>query len=575
MKTKIAFLTVFVIALIASVLNAQQLIQKDSLDSVLRTKKNPKEKVDLILKFLDKPENQNLENSEDITERAYQIAVQANYAEGKIRAMLKLGNYYFRISDYKKAIEYAQKSEEMAEDLNMDKELASSLSLYGAIFTDLSDYDNSSRYFFKSLEIFEKLDDKVGISRSLGDIGMGFFLQGDYKKSLEYYNKALLLAYKIDNNSAIKKELNNIAALYSTLGKYDTAVILLKKAITINRKLGDKLGESTNIRNIGYIQLNRKEYKEALSSFEQSLELVSDLNNLRHNAECYANLGFSYYAMNQYEESIYYFNMALKDGQEIKNYSIVSPVAKMLNEIYTQQKDTIKAYKYLSIEKSADDSLYFSQNEKHLYKLEVKYLYEKKEFEKNQEQRIKNIIYISLILSLLGGVVFLIQILSKNKLKSKLINSEKEKIELELINKDKELTINMLSLLKKNELLSEISKKLHNIQISNKNTENKEVINQISKQLITSTDDKILKEFSLRFQEVHAGFYEKLLLKYPGLTQSELKLCAFLRLNMSTKDIAELTGQEMNTILKARQRLRNRLEISGTETNLAIFLSQF
>jgi DNA-binding CsgD family transcriptional regulator len=75
-------------------------------------------------------------------------------------------------------------------------------------------------------------------------------------------------------------------------------------------------------------------------------------------------------------------------------------------------------------------------------------------------------------------------------------------------------------------------------------------------------------------EEVHAGFYEKLLKAYPDLSQNELKLCAFLRLNMSTKDIAELTGQQLPSIDKARYRLRKKLGLASSETNLVTFLSQ-
>jgi DNA-binding CsgD family transcriptional regulator len=123
-------------------------------------------------------------------------------------------------------------------------------------------------------------------------------------------------------------------------------------------------------------------------------------------------------------------------------------------------------------------------------------------------------------------------------------------------------------------MLSDISNKLVQLEQNAKGAETKETIMKISKDLRNRTDDKMLNEFSLRFQEVHAGFYEKLLKVYPDLTQNELKLCAFLRLNMSTKDISELTGQRLPSIDHARYRLRKKLGLSNSETNLVNFLSQ-
>jgi tetratricopeptide (TPR) repeat protein len=553
---------------------SQKTVNVFDVDSVLRTINPPNEKVDFILKFLDEPENIYLDNAEDLAKRAFEISQNKNYAFGKVNSMILLAKYYFRKSNYKMAMDYSQKAREMSEDFNFYKELAKSLSLIGAIYTDFSDFDNSSRYFFKSLKIFERLNDKKGISNSFGNIGMNFFNQGDYKKALEYYNQALLFAKQSDNQTAIKKELNNIAALYSNIGKYDTAIILFKEALEININLGDRLGQGTNIMNIGYIQMNRGNNQDALLNFQQALDLATELQNVRHISECNVNFGYCYYTINKIEESIEHFKKALIDGQKIRNYRIISPVANMLNKIYTEKKDTIQAYKYLMIEKIANDSLYYSQNQKQLSKLELKYLFEKQESERQQEQRAKNVLIFIIIFSLILGLIILGLLLSRHRLKSKLVLTEKEKIESELINKDRELTVNLISLIKKNEMLTEISHKLVLMGQNTKGTEAKEIITQLSKQLINLTNDKMLNEFSIRFQEVHAGFYEKLLKDYPDLTQNELKLCAFLRLNMSTKEIAELTGQELNSIAKARQRLRKKLKISGSDTNLVILLSQ-
>lgn len=123
-------------------------------------------------------------------------------------------------------------------------------------------------------------------------------------------------------------------------------------------------------------------------------------------------------------------------------------------------------------------------------------------------------------------------------------------------------------------MLSDISNKLVQLELNAKGSETKETITKISQDLRNRTDDKMLNEFSMRFQEVHAGFYEKLLKSYPDLTQNELKLCAFLRLNMSTKDISELTGQQLASIDHARYRLRKKIGLSNSETNLVTFLSQ-
>ncbi len=560
---------------------AQGVVRPENLDSLLRMVRDPNKKVDLILEFLGKPENQYLDNAAGFARRAYLIAQQNNYALGKIQAMIKLGNCYFRSSEYKRAMELAQKSREMAEDLRYDKELANALCLVGTIYSDLDDFDHSSQYLFQSLRLFEKINDKTGISNALGNIGIDFTSQQDYKKALEYNNKALILAKEINDQSSIKTQYNNIAVVYEYQEKYDTAIMFFRKALAINTRLGNKLGQGINIMNIGYDQMNKGHFDDARLSFQQSLDIFTALNNRMHMAECYLNFGFCNQADNKTDQSIEYFNKALGEGEKNGYYRIIAPAAKMLNQLYTGKEDILNAYKYLRLEKLAGDSLFASKKQLLISKFELQYLYDKKEFERRQTQQVKNIIMLILILGLVAGLVILGLVFSRYRLKTKLvvlekekIKLEKEKIETELDIKDRELTINLISLIKKNEMLSDISGKLMQLERQAKGNEAKESIAQISQELRNSTNDKMLNEFSRRFQEVHAGFYEKLLKDYPDLTPNELKLCAFLRLNMSTKDIAELTGQQLLSIDKARYRLRKKLAISNLETNLVTFLSQ-
>jgi tetratricopeptide (TPR) repeat protein len=576
MKTKLTlFLSILGLVGFQMIL-AQGPIRTGSLDSVLRTIKEPDEKVDAILKFLKEPENQYMEDSiaMGFATRALEISRQTHYPVGIINSMIKLGNFHYRISEYKKAMEYAQQAKELSEDLNLEPELAHSLSLIGKIYTELGDYDQSSQYFFRSLKLFEKHKDEEGISYALGCIGNDFYNHQDYGKALQYFNKALSIAERIRYQSEIKRQYNNMAAAFSVLKKYDTAIVFFQKALDINIKIGDKFGQGINIMNIGYIQMNEGKSTEALQSFHQSLQLFTELDNRLHMAECYLNFGFCYHSTGRVEEGINYFKKALQEGMEHRYYKIISTAAGMLNKVYSDKGETIEAYHYLKLEKLAGDSLFEAKRQILISKFELQYLYEKKEFERRQTQQTKNIIIGIIMAGLMAGLVVLGLLFSRQRLKSKLFSAEKEKIELKLEIKDRELTVNLISLIKKNELLTEISNKLAHLESNAAGKESKDTIAKIRQELRNSINDKMFNEFSQRFKEVHAGFYEKLLLTYPELSQNELKLCAFLRLNMSSKDIAELTGQQVTAIDKARFRLREKLNLANSKTNLVTFLSQ-
>jgi len=85
------------------------------------------------------------------------------------------------------------------------------------------------------------------------------------------------------------------------------------------------------------------------------------------------------------------------------------------------------------------------------------------------------------------------------------------------------------------------------------------------------TNQDIWTEFELRFQQVYNDFYDKLQEKFPNLSSNEKKLCAFLKLNMTTKEISAITYQSVNSIVVARSRLRKKLDIE-TEESLISYL---
>ena len=155
---------------------------------------------------------------------------------------------------------------------------------------------------------------------------------------------------------------------------------------------------------------------------------------------------------------------------------------------------------------------------------------------------------------------------------------EQEKLEAEqtilkesLDYKDRELTANALFLLKKNELIAHIAERLLKAKSTFKQ-ENQKIVQDIVRDLQNSQDEHNWEEFEAHFTRVHSTFYQTLKEQFPALSPNERKLCAFLRLNMSTKDISAITHQSLNSITVARSRLRKKLNIEGEDVHLIDFL---
>lgn len=128
--------------------------------------------------------------------------------------------------------------------------------------------------------------------------------------------------------------------------------------------------------------------------------------------------------------------------------------------------------------------------------------------------------------------------------------------------------------MKRNQLIKDAVEKLLEYR-KNFTKEGQEVIRGVIHDLKASQEDKIFEEFEMAFLNLHQDFFKNLLAEFPQLSLNEKRLCAFIRLNLGTKEIASITGQTLSTLNMAKVRLRKRLGLTHTEQDLYEFLTRF
>lgn len=150
-----------------------------------------------------------------------------------------------------------------------------------------------------------------------------------------------------------------------------------------------------------------------------------------------------------------------------------------------------------------------------------------------------------------------------------------EKLRAELDHKNRELASYTMHLLNKNQIMNGIKINLNNL-INNKSNINsdrqlRKMINSLDKQI---DDEKDWKNFEFHFDEVHGDFTNRIRSEYKNLTPKELNLCAYLRLNLNTKEIAHLLNISVRGVEVSRYRLRKKLNLSKDE-NLSEFILNY
>jgi ligand-binding sensor domain-containing protein/DNA-binding CsgD family transcriptional regulator len=160
----------------------------------------------------------------------------------------------------------------------------------------------------------------------------------------------------------------------------------------------------------------------------------------------------------------------------------------------------------------------------------------------------------------------------RQKIHEEALKREKELIERRNAELKSEIASNTILLLNKNESLEQIKGKLEELKPA---LDHKEKVSELIQMVDNQMDaDVYWEQFQYNFDQVYMNMLTRLKEKYPDLTRTNLKLCAYLRLNMSSKEIASLMNVTLSGIDKARNRLRKKLGIQPTD-DLSDFLSKF
>lgn len=170
----------------------------------------------------------------------------------------------------------------------------------------------------------------------------------------------------------------------------------------------------------------------------------------------------------------------------------------------------------------------------------------------------------------------------EKQLKTETLEAEKEVIRLrneklsaEMRQKDKELANNTMQMIHNSKMLTTLKKELSKIGKEISDDEVKQHINTLIRKVNREIDTENQWEvFESHFESVHEEFLKRLKSAFPDLTPREMKLCAYLRLNISSKEIATLMNISTRGVEISRYRLRKKLKLSHN-TNLTEFIMTF
>ena len=551
----------------------------DSLLNIVYTSHNKKDKVAALNKLSRKFRTKDKDRSICFAEKGYILSKKIEDIKGQALSNYNWGMALYYKYDYKNSISKLEDAAYLYSITDCPSKVALTLSRLANLYKNIGFYHIALEKCFKSLNIYTSLNLKKEKSRVYNCLGSIYKYQKDYQKSLKYYNKCLEIAQ--NSNSFRKKSMtyNNIGNIYSALKDYDKALDFYNKKFTLDSIHNYKKGIAKYYNNCGILYTRMGEYKKAYEHLNKSLKYSNIINDKRNKYHIYDNFGFYYKKLNQFNKSIVNYKKAIELGESINFLDQLKKCYLSISESFEKNNMPDSALFYYKKHSLIKDSIFNKKNLKTISRLEYEFEQNKKEHNLKLNIQKNKYTYTIIIICITLMFVIIMLLYQKQKckisaqtLKSENLMLEKIKIEQSLKLKNLQLSGFSMQLAKNSELNNKILEKLKST-VKNLKSENKpaikSIINQISKEIQSNT----WEEFELRFIQVHKGFYDQLLKKFPEITQNEKRLCAFLKLDMSTKEISEITYQSPHSINIARTRLRKKLGLVNTKESISVFLN--
>jgi len=451
----------------------------------------------------------------------------------------------------------------------------------GNLYFKIERFEIAEKKYLEAIDNFNLLEeefsiDKInGLSTSKTNIAAIYSTKGDVQKAESQYKDVLELRKK-NNNAAFTiyqyMEMMRFYYKYNMTEKgddlYDLATSLYKESIDVEK--GDRLKEvkiwySYVLSVYGSNLLKLKKIKEALISLNESKKITLTQN---HNTTVFPDVDLEiakcYYELQSYNKAENVLLEALNSNivllEPNNSNSDKKRLEKLifLSKIYNIQgkkTEIIKIKDSIIKNYQKQDDLDFNIIENRLV------LYEKeKEINKNklEKTRLTYTTYIGLLSFIIIIIAFFARFKFQRERNSRL-ELEKNEVSLKLESKNRELVSKANFILQRNEYLKNIISKL------NKSEVNEQSFRRVKKEvseLISS--EKSYEEFDKVFTNVYPKFY-KILNDKHNLSQTYLRLAAYIRMNQSNNEIAKICGVSIRTVETQRYRLSKLLTLDKSE----------
>jgi tetratricopeptide (TPR) repeat protein len=509
----------------------------------------------------------------------------------RIAAHLRIASA-MEATDFRKALEHATRAVQLSEKSGNHALQFESNFAAGGVAMRKGLFDVAVTHFTRNYELAMQAGDEMESSKAYFNLGSAHLMLGEFAKARDIFKEAdpmMQRGYRSKglpipdyNEVALRMNLALCHLYLQDFQKCDSMLDLSLPMVEANPALEAQRMSHYHIRAMLYNNIHRPD--DALNMLQRARSLALGLNDQPRMVSIRMTEGESLELKGDTIAARRAFAEALSFARAFNGVSLMVSLSDNLYKSYRNTGPADSTVKYFELYTDFHRQSGEAQAKEALIRQDLKRYYDNLLQEWEQEQRAVRLryIYLAIIILLVAAASIAGVIVYRNRYRRlRLERAQRElearRTELELLRQQAELGRRDAEherirwQLEKQQLIEGL---VGGLQALHGTTTDQGPPNTSAGIPTAQRRSKAWEEFEYRFQQVHNGFYDRLNQRYPKLTLNERRLCALLLLDMTTKEISDITGQSVRAVNLGRIRLRRKFGITHTDMELFAFLSQ-
>ena len=357
-------------------LNAQKIMNKDSLRTLLKTKKDTA-LVHLYINIGQQYEGNKIDSAKYFYKKAGELSNKIDYKKGKLKF---ISNYTYVLNvegKFEESKKMNQEAVKIALQTKDDKYIGGAYGNLGSSYQHMLKYDLALQNYLFSEKYLSKTNYNMGVMYS--NIGNLYSDLDQFEKAIFYHDKAIKIANNTNSKNELAIALLNKSNPLTELKRFDEVEKVLLKSLQLSKEIGNDYAYSTALLNMGNLKIRFYKYSEIKKYADEALLIFTKLNNPEGIIIAQRALSIYYLHQKKYSDAKKHIFESLKLSKEYESLEHQYKAYALLSSIASAEQELILADKFKITADSIETAINLDDVRNKIEEVKGKFESEKKE----------------------------------------------------------------------------------------------------------------------------------------------------------------------------------------------------